>query len=47
MKFLIKYSEFNSEHETIVYASDENSAIKVLEDDLGFISILSIIKCQE
>lgn len=47
MKFLIKYKEFGSEYETIVYASNEESAIKVLMDDLGYVTLLSIRSCLE
>lgn len=47
MKFLIKYKEFDSEHETVIYASSEDYAVEILKNDLGFISILSIVKCPE
>lgn len=47
MKFLIKYKEFDRDYETIVYASSEESAIKILMDDLGYITLLSIRSCQE
>lgn len=42
MKFLIKYTEFNSDFETIVYASSEEAAVNILMEDLGYITIKSI-----
>lgn len=47
MKFNIIYAEFNSTYSTFVYASSEESAIRILKDDLGFITILEIKKCLE